>query len=219
MVVGVIFDIDGTLVTFRFDVQGTRLALFDELRRHGLGTQGLDLRSATQTILDSAREQSDAGLGPGYETIRESVFAILDGFEVQSAASASIIPGALDVVDGLRSRGVRLGVLTNSGRKAAEATLRRAGLMDRFEFVLTRDETRIMKPRPEGMEMAAAKLGLPKGSIFYVGDSAQDVHAAISAGIKVVSVATGNYTAERLSAEGADFVVSGLSELGAILGI
>ncbi|MDG6909549.1 MAG: HAD family hydrolase [Nitrososphaerota archaeon] len=219
MVVGVVFDIDGTLVTFRFDVRGARKALIDELRRQGYDTGGLDLGSPTQRILDSAREQSAAGRGTGYDALRKAVFAILDAFEVESSATTTILPGVRQVLDSLRSRGVRLGVLSNSGRRSALAALGKAGLLDCFEFVLTRDDTELMKPRPEGLEMAAAKFGLPKGSVFYVGDSAFDVHAAKAAGIRVVSVATGNYTAERLKSEGADYTISALSELGAVLGV
>ncbi|MDE1858470.1 MAG: HAD family hydrolase [Thaumarchaeota archaeon] len=219
MVVGVIFDIDGTLVTFRFDVRGTRKALIEELGRQGLDTGALDLTTPTQRILDSAREQSEAGRGPGYVALRRSVFSILDGFESASSETTSILPGVRGVLDSLRSKGVRLAVLTNSGQRAARAALGRAGLLDCFEFVLTRDDTEIMKPSPEGLEMAAARFGLSKAEIYYVGDSALDIRAARAAGIRVVSVATGNYTAERLKAEGADFVISALSELGAILGV
>ena len=218
MFAGVIFDIDGTLVTFRFDVRGTRKALIEEVRRQGFDTGGLDLSTPTQVILDSARAQSQAGRGGSYEALRGSVFAILDGFEVESSETTSVIPGARVALDSLRSRGTRLAVLTNSGTKAARAALGRAGLLDCFEFVLTRDDTEIMKPRPEGLLMAAEKLGVPRGSICYVGDSPFDIQAAKAAGLRAVSVATGNYTADRLRAEGADFVISGLSELGDILG-
>jgi HAD superfamily hydrolase (TIGR01509 family) len=218
MVFGVIFDIDGTLVTFRFDVRGTRKALIEELERQGFETGGLDLTTPTQKILDAARKQSEGGKGPAYEPLRRSVFAILDQFETESVSSTEPFPGVRDLLDGLLSRGVRLAVLTNSGRRAALEALRKAGLLDRFEFVLTRDDTEIMKPRPEGLEMAAARLGLAKGSVYYVGDSPFDIQAAKAAGIRIISVATGNYTVERLRAEGADFTAAGISQVSTILG-
>ncbi|HKT22592.1 MAG TPA: HAD family hydrolase [Nitrososphaerales archaeon] len=219
MVVGVIFDIDGTLVTLDFDVRGTRRALIDELGRRGYDTGGLDLGTPTQSILDAARAQSQAGKGPSYEAVRTSVFTILDEFEVHSSATATILPGVRGALDSLRSRGARLAVLSNSGKRSAFSALGRAGLLDCFEFVLTRDDTEIMKPRPEGLEMAVDRLGIPKASVFYVGDSALDVHAAKAAGVTVVSVTTGNHSADRLKAEGADFIITDLSGLGPILGV
>ena len=219
MVVGVIFDVDGTLVTFQFDVQGTRKALIEELTREGFDVGGLDLSTPTQKILDAANGQSLSGKGPSYETLRKKVFAILDEFEVASAQTTKPISGVQAVLEGLRSRGARLGVLTNSGQRAAVESLRRAGLHDHFEFILTRDHTEIMKPRSEGVAMAASKFGLPRSSVYYVGDSPFDVQAARGAGIKVVSVATGNYSLERLRAGGPDHAISRLSELPAVLGV
>jgi HAD superfamily hydrolase (TIGR01509 family) len=213
MPVGAIFDLDGTLVTFRFDVQGTRKALLDELTARGFETAGLDLATPTQQIIDAARSQAPTRKPEAFEEFRVRVYAILDGFELESAASAKVFPGTRESLDFLKANGVRLAVLTNSGRKAALETLRRAGLLDCFEFVLTRDDTETMKPRPEGLLKATSMLGLPADSVYYVGDSPYDIAAAKDAGIKVVSVATGNYSVERLREEGADRVISSITEL------
>ena len=219
MAVAAIFDVDGTLVTLTFDVRGTRAALIEELSRRGYDTVGLDLSTPTQRILDAARSQKHDGGERAYEELRMAVFAILDRFEAESVASTSLFPGTGEALTHLKSRGVRMAVLTNSGRRAASEALRRAGIEDSFEFVLTRDETELMKPRPEGLMMAASRFGLPKGSIFYVGDSLYDITAAKGAGIKVISVATGNYSMERLRSEGADHVIPSISELSRVLGV
>jgi HAD superfamily hydrolase (TIGR01509 family) len=219
MPIGAIFDIDGTLVTFRFDVQGTRKALLDELTAQGFGTAGLGLSTPTQHIIDAARSQTPSGNAKDFEELRARIYAILDGFELESMESASVFPGTRESLDFLKAKGVRLAVLTNSGRKAAREALRRAGLLDCFEFVLSRDETETMKPRPEGLLKAASMLGLASGSVYYVGDSPYDIAAARGAGIKVVSVATGNYTAERLREEGADHVISSITELHKVFGL
>ncbi|HEY6282749.1 MAG TPA: HAD family hydrolase [Nitrososphaerales archaeon] len=219
MPVGAIFDLDGTLVTFRFDVQGTRKALLDEMTARGFETASLGLATPTQQIIDAARSQAPKGRPEAFEELRVRIYAILDGFELESAATANVFPGTRESLDFLKAKGVRLAVLTNSGRKAALETLRRAGLLDCFEFVLTRDETETMKPRPEGLLKATSMLGLPADSVYYVGDSPYDIAAARDAGIKVVSVATGNYSAEHLREEGADSVISSIAELRDVFGL
>jgi HAD superfamily hydrolase (TIGR01509 family) len=219
MPVGAIFDLDGTLVTFRFDVKGTRKALLDEMIARGFETKGMGLATPTQQIIDSARFQTQGGNPEAFEEFRLRVYAILDGFELESVASASVFPGTRESLVSLREKGVRLAVLTNSGRRPALETLTRAGLLDCFEFVLTRDDTETMKPRPEGLLKATSMLGLPPDSVYYVGDSPYDIAAARSAGIKVVSVATGNYSVEHLREEGADHVISSISELHVIFGL
>jgi HAD superfamily hydrolase (TIGR01509 family) len=219
MPVGAIFDLDGTLVTFRFDVQGTRKALLDELTAKGFETAGIGLATPTQQIIDAARSQAPIRKPEEFEELRVRIYAILDEFELESVASAKVFPGTRESLDFLKAKGVRLAVLTNSGRKAALEALRRAGLLDCFEFVLTRDETETMKPRPEGLLKATSMLGLPANSVYYVGDSPYDIAAAKDAGIKVVSVATGNYPAERLREEGADSVISSITELHQVFGL
>jgi pyrophosphatase PpaX len=219
MAVAAIFDIDGTLVTFRFDVQGTRRALIDELSTRGFDTGGLGLTTPTQEILDAARVQASKSGALNFEELRSEVFSMLDDFELKSVTSAEVFPGTKGALDHLKSRGVRLAVLTNSGKKAATEALRRGGLLDSFEFILTRDDTEAMKPRPEGLAKAVALLGLPIDNVYYVGDSPYDIAAAKLAGLKVVSVATGNYSLERLRTEGADYVISSISELRGIFGV
>jgi HAD superfamily hydrolase (TIGR01549 family) len=219
MPVGVIFDMDGTLVTFRFDVQGTRKALLDELTARGFETAGLGLVTPTQQIIDAARSQAPSGKPEAFEELRVRIYDILDEFELESVESAMVFPGTRESLDFLKGKGVRLAVVTNSGRKAALKALRRAGLLDCFEFVLTRDDTETMKPRPEGLLKATSMLGLPTDSVYYVGDSPYDIAAAKNAGIRVVSVATGNYNSERLREEGADHVISSITELHEVFGL
>jgi HAD superfamily hydrolase (TIGR01509 family) len=217
MVVAAIFDIDGTLVTFKFDVQGTRGAIIGELRSRGVDTTGLDLSTPTQAILDAAQQRMQSRRQEEYQRFRTKVFSILDSFEYDAAMSSAPLPGARETLLALKSKGVRLAVLTNSGKKAASESLGRAGLLDCFEFVLTRDDTMAMKPRPEGLLEAVALLSLPKNSVYYVGDSPFDIMAAKRAGLRIISVATGNYSTDRLRSEGADFVISSISELGEVL--
>jgi len=217
MVVAAIFDIDGTLVSFKFDAVGVRTALIEELRTRGVDTSGLNLSDPTQTILDTAKERMPDG--EGYADYRRKAFEILDKFELRDIASTKPFPGIREVLDGLKVNGVRLAVLTNSGRKAATRSLTISGLNDLFEFVLTRNDTETMKPRPEGLIQAVSMLSLPKDDVYYIGDTPYDVIAAKGAGVKSVSVATGSYAPDRLASEGPDYVISSISELGRVFGI
>lgn len=219
MPVAAIFDLDGTLVTFNLDIREWRKVLIDLMKKSGFDTGGLDLTTPTQQILDDAEKQSESSGGSRFTDLRREAFSILDSLELDGAASASIFPDALETLGRLKSKGVRLCVLTNSGRAAAKETLAKHHLDSFFEFVLTRDDTEKMKPWPEGLVKAVGLLGARPADTYYVGDSAYDIMAAKRAGIRAVSVTTGNYTAERLRSEGADYIIGGLAELPAIFGL
>jgi len=214
MTAAAIFDIDGTLVTSNFDAPGTRRALIAELSSRGANVAGLGGGTPTQGILDAARAELR---GDGYEDYRKKVFSLLDDFELAAMADSVPFPGARDALVELRASGVRLAVLTNSGKKSAKEALTRGGMTDLFEFVLTREDTRAMKPSPDGLIEAVSLLSLPPNEVCYVGDSPFDIMAARGAGVRIVSVTTGKYAAERLKEAGADFVIKSLSELHAVL--
>ena len=214
-----VFDVDGTLVTFKFDVQGTRAALLREMQESGFDPSGLGLTTPTQTIIDTAGTQAAGNRLEDFLRFRKRAYAILDSFEVDSAITTSAFPGTLTELEYLRSKGVRLAVLTNSGRSAATEVLSRANLDDCFEFVLTRDETQTMKPRPDGLKKAVELLKLPASSVYYVGDSPYDIEAAKGAGVKAISVATGNFSKDKLQERGPDFVISSILELRNVLGV
>jgi len=219
MAVAAIFDIDGTLVAFKFDAQACRRALIAELGARGVDTSGLTLATPTQGILDAAKVgMKESGPG-GYELYREKVFSMLDEFELENIDATIPFPGVRDSLLYLRSKGVRLAVLTNSGRKASSLSIKRAEVGDCLEFVLTREDTEAMKPSPQGLEQAVSMLSLPKEEVYYVGDSTFDVMAANRAGVKMVAVTTGSYSAERLKSEGADYVVPTLAQLPRVLGV
>jgi len=219
MAVAAIFDLDGTLVTFKLDIRDWRRVIIDVMNRRGFDTSGVDLTTPTQQILDGAKAQVASGGSERYESLRREAFSILDELEVEGVKSATVFPGAIEVLRLLKSKGFRLGLLTNSGRAAASLSLARWGLSDLFELVLTRDEIEAMKPRPEGLTKAVRMLEVRPDQAYYIGDSMYDVIAAERAGVKSVGVATGNYTADRLRSEGADFVISALADLPRVLGV
>lgn len=216
MDVAAIFDVDGTLVTFSLDLRVWRRTLLDLVKRRGFDARGLDEGSSTQAILEAVESQAAHGR---FMRLRSEAFALLDRLELEGVASATVFPDAVDVLQRLKSGGVRLCVVTNSGKAAALQSLKKAGLNRFFEFVLTRDDTERMKPRPEGILKAIEMLSVRPGDAYYIGDSRYDVMAAKQAGAKPVGVATGNYSAERLRSEGAEIVIGALSELPAVLGV
>ncbi|MDV3293476.1 MAG: HAD family hydrolase [Nitrososphaerales archaeon] len=218
MALGVLFDIDGTLVSFEFDVQGSRKALFEELTRLGFDTSGLSPTSPTQHVVDYAQGQVSSGaVNAKFGDVRRKLYAILDDFELKTSPRITVLPGVYDALESLKRKHVKLAVLTNSGRRAATDVLKRGSLLAYFDFVLTRDDVDSMKPSPGGVKQALSVLALREDQVFYVGDSVYDIMAAKTAGLKVISVATGNYTAERLRGEGADVVIGSLAELQGVL--
>jgi 2-haloacid dehalogenase len=96
-------------------------------------------------------------------------------------------PGALE---SLRGRGLRLGVLSQSSATATDAVLRFAGLRDRFELVLSAQDTGAFKPDLRPYRYALERTGAESGSaVCFVSTHWWDVAGAKRAGLRTGWVA------------------------------
>lgn len=212
---GLIFDVDGTLVTLKVDRERLHSRTLSELRGLGFDVSRMDgSQRYTQDYIDWARSEIESGsVKVDFQTFKRSMNRALDELELDWNARAEPITGSADVLAKLRSSSVRLATLTNSGRMPSEWLLNKYGLRSYFDFTLSRDDVEAMKPRSDGMFKAISLMGLPKEELLYVGDSVIDVLAAKGAGLKIASVVTGRYSADRLRGEGSDYILDSLSGL------
>ncbi|MBO9431639.1 HAD family hydrolase [Sulfitobacter sp. R18_1] len=115
-------------------------------------------------------------------------------------------------LQGLRDRGLRLGVATNDAEHPARAHLLAAGVVDMFDFIAGFDSGHGGKPSPGQLHAFAAHVNLPAASVAMIGDSVHDLEAARVAGMLRVAVLTGPATAEDL-APYADLVLPDIGHL------
>jgi histidinol-phosphate phosphatase family protein len=114
------------------------------------------------------------------------------------------VPGAREVLDRLRARGVAVGVVSNQsgvarGLISAEAleqvNARVDALLGPFDTWQVcrhgeQDGCGCRKPRPGMVLAAAAELGLPASACVMIGDIGADVEAGLRAGASAVLVPT-----------------------------
>ncbi len=108
----------------------------------------------------------------------EAVAHILDGFQ-----ALPVHPDVPDGVRALRATGRRLVTLSNGGAPVAEGLLRRAGLRDEFERVLSVEQAGVWKPAPGSYAHAARECGVEPAEMLLVAVHPWDVDGAIRAGL------------------------------------
>lgn len=91
-------------------------------------------------------------------------------------------PGVVEILDFLAGRGLRLAVATGSGRLTAERHLGKAGLIERFAAIATRDDVENAKPAPDVYLEAARRLGVAPERCIAFEDSNVGLTAAHAAG-------------------------------------
>jgi len=135
---------------------------------------------------------------------------------VATHGSSVVLDGAAEAVRALAPH-YRLAVVTTRARREAYAILDRSGLHSLFSVVVTRQDVCLMKPHPQPILRAAARLGVPPAECAMVGDAATDMRAARSAGALAVGVLTGMATREELERAGAQWVLARVADLGPAL--
>ena len=91
-------------------------------------------------------------------------------------------PDVGPALDRLRQTGLSVAALTNSPLEVARAQLGHARLSEWFDAILSADEVRALKPRPEPYQLAARRFNIGTGEVRLVAAHAWDVAGALAAG-------------------------------------
>lgn len=100
----------------------------------------------------------------------------LGGFELDSAEKSRLFADTIPALKSIRRLGLRMALVTNTSAQAVNIIFRTHGLGRYFDFVITREDVKKLKPDPEGVLLALKRLGAK--NFFSVGDLIHDVLAA-----------------------------------------
>lgn len=92
------------------------------------------------------------------------------------------------MISRLRRDGFRMAVCSNSIRDTTEQMIRRGGLLEYFEFLVSNEDIKKPKPDPEMYQHAMARMGVSPGEVVIVEDAPHGIEAARRAGAHVCEV-------------------------------
>jgi len=101
-----------------------------------------------------------------------------------------IYPGICDGILELKSRGIKVAVVSNAKRRELEIVLKAVGIFDLFDFVTARDDTGTFKPDPFPYLFTTGLLELDVKDCVAIEDSPPGIEAALIAGIPAAAVLT-----------------------------
>jgi len=201
----VLFDLDDTLHDdSRAYRTAARMAADDVARAHGIASDVLahaydrevarfwgNLTAAQLSVgIDESRTQM------WYYALR--VAGIDDRALAKTTAAAysrhragvlELAPGALALVETLRARGCKLGIVTNGFAATHHEKIARLGLTDRVDAVFLADEMGMVKPDPGVFRHAMTRLGSTPDRTAMVGDRYdRDIAGALPLGLFTVLI-------------------------------
>ncbi|GAA0689971.1 HAD family hydrolase [Marinobacterium maritimum] len=162
---GVIFDLDGTLVSSSLD--------FAAIKREIGCPSGADVLTFLESL--PAEQQQEA-------------MAIIHRHELQDAQRCEWIPGARAFVDTCLEHGMPMAIVTRNSCQSSRLKIERNAIP--IERVITRENSR-PKPDPSALLVIARDFALPTQAILMVGDYRYDLEAGRNANMQACLV---NYT-------------------------
>ena len=218
----VLFDKDGTLFDFRGTWDAWASQFLPEicggnkdLLREMAEAVGFDLTAQgfmhnSMVIAGTNREVAEVMA----RVLERKDIDVLEREISASAAHAPLQPAVelAPFLEGLKSKGYKLGVMTNDAESVAEAHLSKAGVRDLFDFVCGSDSGFGAKPDPEPLLAFCKHVHVDPFHTVMMGDSTHDLEAARAAGMAAVGVLTGVARAAELAPH-ADAILADIGEL------
>ena len=107
---------------------------------------------------------------------------------IEKLTPKDVLPGVLEALQWLRSRGVAIAV--GSSSRNAPLILKRIGLAEAFEAVADGNQIKNSKPDPEVFLLAAKLLDLPPQECLVVEDADAGIEAAAAGGMRSLGLGT-----------------------------
>lgn len=203
----VIFDLDGTIVDSRREWDKAFVETLKDLGKESSDPtpeeHGVPIDDNWRRLIKKYKIKTN-------KTLDEIKVLTYKNY-VKHLDEVTLNPGALDFLKGLKDAGVKIALATNSEWWVVEKIFDNLGLADFFDATVTEEETPNLKPSPDCFLLAADKLGFSEAECLVVGDTAADVEAAKSAGMKIIGIAFTE--AEKEDLRKADFVAEGFSDI------
>ncbi|PVX26278.1 MAG: hypothetical protein CW691_01850 [Candidatus Bathyarchaeum sp.] len=215
MIKAVIFDLDGTLVSFNLDVKACRTKVIQYLTEQNIPHSLFSMKeTAFDMLLKTKKYMKTNGIEyQKFVTIENTVFSIVESFELESAKTTKMFQGIPQTLKALKEMKLKIAVCTISSKKAASYILNRFNIQQFFDSVIPRESVSKVKPNPIHVLATLNSLKVKAQEAVLIGDSVKDVAAAIQLDVIAVGVTTGLSSKEELINSGAHYIASSVSEV------
>lgn len=209
----VIFDLDGTLIdslsSYLYSMNTVIIKFgLEPITKERLRSY-LNMSKPLQEIL---QDISPLFLNP--EMNRRAADEILDVYLEVQKESVSLLPGVREVLEFLKRRGIKVGIVTGRTIEGEKKylELERLGIRELIDCFVTAKETE-RKPSSSGILKCLEELKANPEEAIFVGDSVSDMEAGKKACLFTVGVLTGVGSREDLLLKNPDCLIEDLREL------
>jgi len=166
----VLFDMDGVIV----DSFEAWFKLFNLARKH-FGEKEITKEVFTNDVWGGPIER-DAKIYFGERSVKEISRFYFDNFE-KFYEDMKLFPNAVFVLEELRKKGKKIGLVTNTPKKQTYSLLEHLNLKKYFDAIVCGDEVNRGKPEPDMMILVSERLNVNPEDSVLIGDTKLDMVA------------------------------------------
>jgi pyrophosphatase PpaX len=221
MAVGILLDMDGTLVD--------SMPLLKQSFNETLETEGLHIDKETEEIIGNNLSQIMGGNSIGFtdfflvwrfmnhidgSILKKIKIALISSKKLKKVAnSAPFIKGVAKAIESMKkNKDVKIGIVTSRSKHDVFSRLDKSDLKSNIDVIVTRDDVSKLKPSPEQILVASKRLGLSPRNCAIIGDMSTDVEAARKAGSIAIGVASGIFN-KQLIKSNPDFIAQSIIDI------
>jgi phosphoglycolate phosphatase len=211
-----IFDLDGTLIDSAPDVCASVNRVLE-----ADGRRPLTLAEITDMIGWGGRvlmEKALAATGDAGtpQDIDRALDSFLATYADHPADHTTVFPGVIAALERFKAAGIKMAICTNKPTATTPPVLSAMSLNGFFDVISCGDAVPHKKPDGRHVLFCAERLGVAPDAAIMVGDSENDINAAIDAGVRSVCVTFG-YAHVPLEEIGADVLIDHFDDLAPAL--
>jgi len=215
----VVFDLDGTLVSFNIDYRTVRVEVKNLLVAESVPASVL---STGESIFEMLKKteiflKNNSKPAKVMEGLRRKSLAIAEKYEVEAAKSTKLLSGVLDTLKALKKMNLKIGLCTVNGEKSVDYILQRFKLTDFFDAVVPRNRVKNVKPHYEHLEATLEALEVEADEAIVVGDGIGDMRSAKELKVIAVGLPTGVSSQKELMGSGANYIITSLADLPTLI--
>lgn len=185
LITTVLFDMDGVLIDSEGFWQQAEQEVFTSMgatwdEEIAIQTQGKTTRAVTELWYSLFPWEG--------KSIEEVEQMVIDRVDELISTEGEIKEGVIQTLNFLKERKVKIGLATNSPESLINTVLKRLGIRDYFQTIVSVDHVEHGKPAPDVYLRAAHNLGSEPRECLVVEDSFTGATAGKNAGMTVVAI-------------------------------
>lgn len=166
------------------------------------------------TLVDALDLLTGIQYNPQREAMRAEYVKISD---VEMVRNTFFYDGVIEMLEGLRRDGVKVGVCSTKYRyRIVQSFERQAGSLP-VDLIIGGEDVKAAKPDPQGLLKCIEELGVDKSEVLYVGDNIIDAQTAQNAGVDFAAVLTGSTSGQEFEKLPHKLIADRLTDISALI--